>query len=114
MSRSAGFEVLGLIVLLGMVGCAPGVEGAYRDAAGAVTYQLEKGGRAYITVLGATVAATYTADAERVIVTSPQGTTVLSREDDRLRGPMGLVLQRVEPGPRVSAAGSGDSSEGPS
>jgi hypothetical protein len=48
----------------------------------------------HISVLGATVAAEYTLDGDRVLVTSPQGTVVLTHNDDRLYGPMGLELVR--------------------
>lgn len=78
-----------------LAGCGDPVVGAYRDDAGAVTYELREQGRAYITVLGTTVAASYTTDDGQVIVTSPQGTTVLTRDANTLRGPMGLVLHRV-------------------
>lgn len=83
------------VTVAALTGCGDPLVGAYRDDAGAVTYELQDQGRAYITVLGTTVAASYTTDDCRVIVTSPQGTTVLTRDANTLRGPMGLVLHRV-------------------
>ena len=81
---------------LAVSGCQPTAAGAYRAEGGEVVYRLEPDGRAYVTVLGTTVAATYTADAERVIVSGPQGTTVLARREGALLGPTGLVLYRVD------------------
>ena len=88
---------LGLFGLcLAVTGCQPTPVGAYQAEGGEVTYRLEPGGRAYVTVLGTTVAATYTADAERGIVSGPQGTTVLARREGALLGPTGLVLHRID------------------
>jgi len=89
------------VTVAALTGCGDPLVGAYRDDAGAVTYELQDEGRAYITVLGTTVAASYTTDDCRVIVTSPQGTTVLTRDASTLRGPMGLVLHRV-PDPDIA------------
>ena len=92
-TRSSIAAVLSGLLLL--AGCSDSVVGAYRDGAGAVTYELHEEGRVHVTVLGATVTGTYTASREQVIVATPQGTTVLRRDGDMLLGPMGLVLHRV-------------------
>jgi hypothetical protein len=94
MSIRAYLSLIG--VCLAAAGCQQPPVGAYRAEGGDVTYRLEADGRAYVTVLGTTVAATYTADAERVIVSGPQGTTVLARREGALLGPTGLVLYRVD------------------
>lgn len=89
----------GLLVGLsgfGLGGCEGDVTGAYRDPGAGVIYELRTDGRAYVTVVDTTVAATYIADADRVVVTSPQGITVLARRDGTLVGPGGLVLRRVD------------------
>lgn len=94
MSIRSGLALAGLC--LAVAGCQPPPLGAYRADGGEVTYRFEPDGRAYVTVLGTTVVATYTADAERVIVSGPQGTTVLTRKGDLLLGPTGMVLRRVD------------------
>lgn len=68
--------------------------GVYQDEMGVARYEFQRDGRVYMTVLGNTVAADYQVDGTRVLVTSPQGTLVLTRQDGRLIGPMGLELIR--------------------
>ena len=68
--------------------------GIYEDSMGVTRYEFQRNGRVYMTVLGSTVAAEYRVDGARVLVTSPQGTLVLTLEDGRLLGPMGLELVR--------------------
>lgn len=75
-------------------GCSDPISGTYADESSATTYEFHDDGRVTILVLGTTVAADYTQDGDRVIVTSAQGTVVLRRADDRLYGPMGLELNR--------------------
>jgi hypothetical protein len=74
--------------------CSGAFSGTYADEAGITSYEFRADGRVHISVLGATVAAEYKIDGDRVLVTSPQGTVVLTRNDDRLYGPMGLELVR--------------------
>lgn len=78
-------------------GCAPSISGTYTDASGATQYEFRPDGKVYISVLGATASGNYEANAERVLITGPQGTVLLVRERDRLLGPMGLELSRMNP-----------------
>ena len=74
--------------------CGNGVSGTYADDGNVTAYEFHGNGRATISVLGTTVAAEYTIDDDKVLVTSPQGTVVLRRNGDHLYGPMGLELVR--------------------
>lgn len=75
-------------------GCGDDFNGTYADEAGVTRYEFHPDGRTQIDVLGTTVLAEYRLDGDRVLVTSPQGTVVLTRSEDRLYGPMGLELVR--------------------
>lgn len=75
-------------------GCGNELSGTFEDEAGITSYEFEPNGRARISVLGATVAAEYTRDGDRILVTSPQGTVVLRQSGDTLYGPTGLELVR--------------------
>jgi hypothetical protein len=81
-------------VLCAATGCGGGFNGTYADEAGVTRYEFRPDGRTQIDVLGATVFGEYRLDGNRVFVTSPQGTVVLTRSEDRLYGPMGLELVR--------------------
>jgi len=81
-------------VLSAAAGCGSALTGAYEDEAGKTTYEFRSDGRASISMLGTMVDAEYRLDGDRVLVTSPQGTVVLTRREDRLYGPMGLELVR--------------------
>jgi hypothetical protein len=72
----------------------PAISGVYEDAMGITRYEFHRGGKVYMTVLGTTVAAEYRLDGDKVLVTSPQGTLVLTRQDGRLFGPMGMELAK--------------------
>lgn len=74
--------------------CSGDFSGTFADQAGVTTYEFRADGRVDISVLGTTVAAEFKLDDDRILVTSPQGTVVLTRNDDRLYGPMGLELVR--------------------
>ena len=87
-------KFLTLFGLLLVGGCSRGVSGTYADDDRVTAYEFHKDGRATISVLGTIVAAEYTTDGDRVLVTSAQGTVVLSQHDGRLYGPMGLELKR--------------------
>lgn len=80
--------------LIAGAACGGALSGTYADDAGVTSYEFGPDGRARISVLGTTVVAEYTLDGDRVLVTSPQGTVVLTRDEDRLYGPMGLELVR--------------------
>lgn len=89
-------ELLGLLggVLFAAAGCGGALTGTYQDEAGETSYEFRSDGRASISMLGITVDAEYTLDGDKVLITSPQGTVVLTRSEDRLYGPMGLELVR--------------------
>lgn len=79
-----------------LCGCGDaGPTGSYRDAAGGTRYEFQRHGQVRITVLDTTVAGEYTLQGDKVIVTSPQGTVVLTRRGTSLYGPMGLELSPV-------------------
>lgn len=73
-------------------GCGQRVTGIYVDSSGATQYEFRPGGEVFITVLGTTVTARYEENAERVLISGPQGTLMLIRKNGRLEGPMGLEL----------------------
>ena len=81
-------------LLCAVNGCGGGFNGTYADEAGVTRYEFRSDGRTQIDVLGTTVFGEYRLDGKRVFVTSPQGTVVLTRNEDRLLGPMGLELIR--------------------
>lgn len=74
--------------------CSSPFSGTYADEAGITSYEFRADSRVKVSVLGATVDAEYTIDGDRVLVISPQGTVVLTRDGERLYGPMGLELVR--------------------
>ena len=77
-----------------LVGCSDDITGTYADQAGVTQYAFAGNGVVRIRVLGTEVNAQYRLDDNRVLVSSAQGTVVLTRRDDRLYGPMGLELIR--------------------
>ncbi|HNP62804.1 MAG TPA: hypothetical protein PKH39_02660 [Woeseiaceae bacterium] len=82
---------LGVLVLSA---CGDRVTGTFADTAGVTRYAFAGNGAVKITVLGTEVDAEYRLDGDRILVSSAQGTVVLTRRDDRLYGPMGLELIR--------------------
>lgn len=84
-----------LLLALGAGGCRDAaLSGTWQDRQAETTYRFSDDGRVTVSVLDASVAAEYTVDGDRVLVTSPQGTVVLKRREDRLYGPMGQELVR--------------------
>jgi len=77
-----------------LAGCNDPIAGTYADGAGVTQYVFSGDGDVRILVLGAEVDAEYRLDDDKVLVSSAQGTVVLTRRDDRLYGPMGLELVR--------------------
>lgn len=75
-------------------GCSDNMSGTYADDAGVTRYAFARNGDVKVLVLGAEVDAEYHLDGNKVLISSPQGTVVLTRRDDRLYGPMGLELVR--------------------
>ena len=86
---------LAVFAVLAIAGCGPDISGTYADDAGVTRYAFSGNGDVHISVLGARVDAEYLLDGNRVLVTSAQGTVVLTRRNGRLYGPMGLELARV-------------------
>jgi hypothetical protein len=80
--------------LLALAGCSGSIAGTYEDTSGVTRYAFADNGDVQIHVLGTDVDAEYRLDGDKVLVTSAQGTVVLTRRDDRLVGPMGLELVR--------------------
>lgn len=83
-------------LLLVVSACGSSFSGKYTDAAGISEYEFRNDGKVYISVFGATASGTYEVDRDRILITSPQGTVVFARDKDRLIGPMGLELERLE------------------
>ena len=75
-------------------GCSNELSGTYADDAGVTLYAFANNGDVQISVLGTNVDAEYHLDGNKVLVSSAQGTVVLTRRDNRLYGPMGLELVR--------------------
>jgi len=91
-----------LILIAGavvMAGCGDDMAGTYADEDGVTRYVFSGNGDVRIHVLGAEVDAEYRLDDDKVLISSPQGTVVLTRREDRLYGPMGLELLRRQDKP---------------
>ncbi len=88
-------KALSILLLLLLSACGyRDISGVYADELGTTAYDFRADRRVFITVLEVTVAADYTTHGDDIIVTTPQGTVVLARQDDRLIGPTGQVLKR--------------------
>ena len=79
-----------------LVACSDELNGTYADDPGVTQYVFAGNGDVKISVLGSEVDAEYRLDGDKVLVTSAQGTVVLTRRDERLFGPMGLALSRLD------------------
>ena len=79
---------------IALAGCGDRISGTYADEAGVTSYTFAGDGDVKILVLGAEVDAEYRLDSDKVLISSAQGTVVLTLRDDRLYGPMGLELIR--------------------
>ena len=77
-----------------LAGCGGELNGTYADDANVTRYAFLDDGAVTIRVLGSEVDAEYRLDGNKILVSSAQGTVVLTRRDDRLYGPMGLELIR--------------------
>ena len=89
----AGLIAFAMLVLAG--GCSNGLNGRYGDASGETQYEFSSDGQAVITILNIKVAAEYSLDDDKIIITSPQGTVVLKQKGEMLYGPMGLELSKI-------------------
>ncbi len=84
--------------------CGSGLSGEYTDEMGLTHYQFEPDGRVFVSVLGTTSAGQYELDGDRVLLTGPQGTLVLTRRGENLEGPMGLkLIKSRKPDPEAAA-----------
>lgn len=92
--RTRRLQLLLISLLFTAAGCDRGLSGTFADEADVTAYEFREDGSATIVVLGTEVSAEYTLDGDRVLVTSGQGTVVLTRRDGHLYGPMGLELVR--------------------
>lgn len=90
----ADMRLVIFLATISLSGCGDKIRGTYSDAAGVTQYAFAGNGQVTIRVLGAEVNAEYRLDDDRVLVSSAQGTVVLTLRDDRLYGPMGLELVR--------------------
>lgn len=91
-------EIWPLLALLALAGCSQAdLVGTYEDGLGITRYEFQGEGRVHVSVLGTTVVADYLLENDKVLVTGPQGTLVLTRRNDALHGPMGLILTRRDP-----------------
>lgn len=82
------------LAVLWLAGCGSGLSGTWEDQVGIATYEFQRDGYVRISALGSTVMGEYTMNGKKVLLTSPQGTVVLTRKGDRLFGPMGMELIR--------------------
>mgnify|MGYP003665697453 CR=1 FL=1 len=93
-------ELVLLLSAFALTGCTDSIAGTYTDPAGVAKYAFSANGNVRIFVLGAEVDAEYRLDDDKVLISSAQGTVVLTRRDDRLYGPMGLELVREKTDPQ--------------
>ena len=83
-----------LLLAATLAGCVDDPIGTWADDANVTRYAFLGDGVVTILVLGSKVDAEYRLDGDKILVSSAQGTVVLTRRDDRLYGPMGLELIR--------------------
>lgn len=98
--HGVAMAMLAGLLLAMLSGCNSQLDGLYADTSGATRYEFHDDGTVHISVLGAMVTGTYESNADRVLVTGPQGSVVLVRDGPHLRGPMGLQLTAI---PRSAA-----------
>ena len=79
---------------LAISACSSRLSGSWADDAGVTRYAFSSNGSVLISVLGSNVNAEYRVDGDKVLISSPQGTVVLTRRGNDLIGPMGLELNR--------------------
>ncbi len=87
-----------VVTSIALASCGEQLSGNYADDDGITSYAFATNGRVTISVLGADVDAEYRLDGDKVLVSSAQGTIVLTRREDHLYGPMGLELKRQDQG----------------
>lgn len=90
----AKLRLLLAITCTALAACGDDLRGTYADDSGVTQYVFSGDGDVTISVLGSEVDAEYRLDGDKVLVTSAQGTVVLTRRNERLYGPMGLELSR--------------------
>lgn len=101
MSYAPWFRPLRLLVGLAVVSlllsaCDSGLSGKYGDEMGIIEYEFDADGTVYMNAMGTRVAGEYEIDGDNVIVHGPHGNLVFELQEDRLVGPMGLILGRKD------------------
>ncbi|MGH8274778.1 MAG: hypothetical protein ACRES9_11120 [Gammaproteobacteria bacterium] len=77
-----------------LAGCGGSMSGTYQSRYGNMSIKFDSG-KAYLTTLGGTVETAYEVDGDKVILKSPQGNLVLTRnKDGSLGGPMGTLTKK--------------------
>ena len=76
--------------------CDSGLSGKYGDEMGIMEYEFDADGTVYMNAMGTRVAGEYEIDGDNVIVQGPHGNLVFELQEDRLGGPMGLILGRKD------------------
>jgi hypothetical protein len=79
-----------------LAACGQGLSGTFEDEMGISRYEFERGGRVYMSVMGVEAAGEYEIEGERIVLQGPNGTMVLHRDGENLKGPMGLKLIRKD------------------
>lgn len=92
-SKKVWLCFVGALVL---AGCGAELSGTYVDEGGVTRYTFSHDGAVTISVLGSDVHAEYRLDGDKILVSSAQGTVVLTRRDGQLYGPMGLELVKQQ------------------
>lgn len=79
-----------------LAACGQGLSGTFEDELGVSRYEFTRGGRVYMSVMGVEAAGEYEVEGERIVLEGPNGTMVLHRDGENLKGPMGLKLIRKD------------------
>jgi hypothetical protein len=83
-----------LILIALMASCRPSITGHWVNDSNDLAYHFQGDGQVTVTAFGNSSAARYRLVNGEVILTSPQGTVVLTLEDDQLIGPMAQRFTR--------------------
>jgi len=83
----------GLLMFV-LTGCG-GMSGTYEEVGGKDTIEFRSGSTVYMSFFGTTVAGEYEVDGDRVVLTFPDGSLVLTIKGDTLEGgPLGETYQK--------------------
>ena len=87
--RTSITSLIPLAVLIAVLAsCRPSIAGHWANDDQDVAYHFRGDGQVTITALGSRATARYRVIDDQVIVTGPQGTVVLTLDDNELVGPM--------------------------